>query len=46
MVQASLDKDQGPISKITRAEWVGGMAQMIKHLSQKAQNPVLKHKCQ
>jgi hypothetical protein len=39
---------QDPISKITRAKWAGGMAQMVKHLlvsmKPRIQTPVLQKK--
>jgi hypothetical protein len=44
--QVSLDKRQDPISTITRAEKVGGMAQMVEHETLNANSQYLKQKQQ
>jgi hypothetical protein len=35
VVQVSLVINQDPISKITNAKWVGGLAQVVEHLPSK-----------
>jgi hypothetical protein len=35
MIQVGLGKVRDPISKITRAKWAGGVAQVVEHLLHK-----------